>query len=239
MWFVDSDDCILTDSLKHLLRIITETQPDFIRLEKKIVPENCVSVHSDIKEITTTDKWLGPATACNFIVKKDYLEKNNIHFDPEISYGEDTMWVFRLGYYPNKHIFIQNAIYLYRQRHTSAMGCVNKIKHLGSMLRMTEIYHDAYIRQEDGSKRIQLLQRTSESAQNALFDALRISYLKSKETLSVLTESGVYPYPQLWQRITLKHGINNFIINLLSVFFPKRNYYLAVSWFFNLIKRTK
>lgn len=237
VWFVDSDDCISTNALAALFKILNESSFDFIRIEKEDVPEEYRISIEKPQELVSTTKWLGAATAFNFIVKKDYLLRNDIHFDPEIAYGEDTLWVFWLGFFSNKHIYLENKFYKYRHRKSSAMGNLNKEKHLISMMNMAMNYSLSYKKYKRDNDSVQLLMRANEATQNALFDALRISYERSKETLQYFQANGLYPYPKLFDRVTLKYGLKVFSINLFSLFFPHKIYYLTVSRILHYVKK--
>ena len=64
------------------------------------------------------------------------------------------------------------------------------------------------------------------SIQNVLFDAI---YCKSeKERKLILDElkaEELYPYPLQWNRISLKYGMKNFLVNMFSLLFPCKYYY--------------
>ena len=161
------------------------------------------------------------STAFNYIVSRDYLIRHKIRFDRSITYGEDTLWVFWLHFFKGVFRNLSNCFYFYRQRPGSAVHSV--LNEYGDRLSEAERNH--------------LKHRIYWSIQNVLFDALHAAPEERSHILDELTTTGFYPYPVLWGRLSLKYGWKNLAMNLISLFFPFKSYYLSICRCKDLLKK--
>lgn len=214
---------------------------DFVKIESINVPETQRPTNSN-EPIRIVEKfiWDTNTTAINLIVKREYLFIHSILFNPKIVYGEDTMWVFWVGFFKNRHKLLNNRIYNYRQRFGSAMHSLNKKKHHQSMVQMTIEYRNAllkYSNQLDVFQLKQLKSRIYWSAQNVLFDALLLDKETQQKSIAFLEQEKIYPYPALWDRISFGRGFKNIVINIFGLPFPCKSYYKICCWLASLYKR--
>lgn len=68
------------------------------------------------------------------------------------------------------------------------------------------------------------------STANVLQDALTIDKQTALSTLTHVKEDGLYPYPLLWRRLTLKYGIRCLIVNLMNLPLKYEVYYHFMAW---------
>lgn len=241
VWFVDSDDYIAPNCLSPILAKLYEQNLDFVKIEKQNVSSESHPIYSQpavsVNEIPVSRT---ATTAFNQIIKRAYLAEHNILFDKDIKYGEDTLWVFWTHYYNHRNAYLDNRIYYYRQQDNSAMHNVDPQKHLDSMIGMMKAYKQAienYNGQEACIPLQHLKDRRDWTIQNILFDAMRINKAIRKETLKRLQAEELYPYPFLWNRLSLSFGWKNLAVNLVALGFPIKAYYLAVGRLYDLAKK--
>ncbi len=247
IWFIDSDDYIEENILGQIYQIISNQGADGFRLEIQYVPENIVYKSKSNKnykvELKTVPPYKKASTAVNYIVSRNYLLKHTIQFDPSISYGEDTLWCFWVNFFHGQFIYCINPLYFYRQRAGSAMHVKTKerhIKHLNSMMAMLRTYQCAIqnYRNTLSDKEVSLLkQRVYWSTQNVLFDAVSIGKHDRLNLLNSLIEDRLYPYPILWNRLSLNYGFKNILVNIICLFFPFKWYYNSICYLYGLIQR--
>lgn len=245
VWFIDSDDYIEANILSDIYGYLQAHELDGVRINRMDVPEDSHPSERHCRFLIQPEMspiWR-PATAVDFIISSGFLKKNKILFDTSISYGEDTLWVFWVNFFPGKIHYLTNIVYRYRQRSGSAMHIYDdarNLKHLKSMQVMLKAYNRALSEYGDElsiEMSTHLRYRAYWSVQNILFDAL---YLRSAEREMIVNElinDGNYPYPVLWDRIELKDGIKNFIVNLIALPFPFRWYYRAIGGFYSLYRK--
>ena len=88
------------------------------------------------------------------------------------------------------------------------------------------------------NKEISLLkQRVYWSTQNVLFDAVSIGKRDRLNLLNSLIEDRLYPYPILWNRLSLNYGFKNTLVNIICLFFPFKWYYNSICYLYSLIQR--
>jgi glycosyltransferase len=244
IWFIDSDDFIRNDILESLWSFLRKTGSDGIRIEKVAVGADAhpQSAFMAVKLQESMDSRRA-STAVDYIVSRDYLIRHKIRFDRSITYGEDTLWVFWLHFFKGVFRNLSNCFYFYRQRPGSAVHSTAKdrhVKHLKSMQAMLATYQRALNEYGDRlseAERSHLKHRIYWSIQNVLFDALHAAPEERSHILNELTTTGFYPYPVLWGRLSLKYGWKNLAMNLISLFFPFKSYYLSICRCKDLLKK--
>jgi len=103
IYFIDSDDFLLRNSLNHLLALAEKNDADILTFKSRSVDEQN-SKAEDIKEcdvsnfnyqvltgLEADEKGVLPLilTAWFFIVKREYLLKHSLRFIPDLRYSED------------------------------------------------------------------------------------------------------------------------------------------------------
>jgi glycosyltransferase involved in cell wall biosynthesis len=131
VWFVDSDDKIMTNSIKRLLNFI-HFDYDLIMFDyvreingNKLSSNNCfnkltffdkVSVVK-IVEMMSETSFLN--SACTKLFKIDILRSGNNYFNEDLRHGEDRLFVLEFMSKVEKAIFIDEALYIYIQNENS------------------------------------------------------------------------------------------------------------------------
>lgn len=241
VWFIDSDDYIQQNCCAPLIEKLYNEDLDFLKVEFNSVQEEYpIGDHEEIPTLCEKSQWDTPTTAAKIIIKREYLLNNHIEFAEDISYGEDTLWSFKIGLFKHRHKLLTNQFYNYRQHSGSVMHKMNSGKHLNSMWLMAMEYKmllNSYDDEKFIIPRDTIQERLNWSIQNILFDALKLGKSYRKEYLKRVKTEGRYPYPILWNRLTLRHGLKNLIINMISLFFPNSVYYKTVGHFHDFVKR--
>ncbi len=135
IWFVDSDDYIVPNSLALLMSTCMENNLDVLAFNIKTVTDDG---HLIQKENTfknyNNEPLNGPqllqATFGNQLIynlgypyraifKNDFLKKINAVFPENISYGEETTYMARCIVYAKRIMSFSNAYYCYRQNPSS------------------------------------------------------------------------------------------------------------------------
>ena len=208
------NDCpyIKNNILSSIYQTILDQGTIGLRVESRTINDNTQFIN-DIK--ITTSLHIVPAyhtasVAWNYIVSSSYLKKNKIEFDTSMAYGEDTLWVFWINFFHGHFTYCIDKLYFYRQRVGSAMHSKSEdrhLKHLNSMMAMLQAYQKALTHYGDSLSAVEqnhLQYRIYWSVQNILFDAIRINKSTRKNILKKLISDKLYPYPILWNRLSLK-----------------------------------
>lgn len=224
VWFVDSDDFVDEHALEIAYKELGEDKTTVLTFQYASVDVS--SKPDNIQNIISKAAQLLPWRC---IVSRYFLLENNIRFNTNMQYGEDTLWIFFLKFFHCNIKELNSVFYYYRMNPTSVMHQKNtKLKHFDSMYEMLKVYVSLYSEYKNKSsfdvKNLRC--RIYWSIQNVLFDAI---YCKSeKERKLILDElkaEELYPYPLQWNRISLKYGMKNFLVNMFSLLFPCKYYY--------------
>lgn len=113
VWFVDSDDRIMSGAVKQLMNIINDGidydvvwfsavwENDKAKIRKKVTPQNLLAT------VTWHNLW-----GC--ILKRVFLYDNEILPVPGLNFGEDRIMTTRVLCVAKKQIQIEDALYFYR-----------------------------------------------------------------------------------------------------------------------------
>lgn len=249
VWFIDSDDYILENTLFEISSFIEANPCDCCVINFMQTNESAhkISIIDNNKCFRITpDKWNGGRTYAYpwlHIMSRSFLCRYDIKFEIGVTYQEDTLWMFWVNFFKARKIYTSKLIYAYRQRLGSAVHSLDEkrySRHLQSMQAMLSTYQRAlndYGDEMSEKDRNNLQHRIYWSVQNVLFDALRVSKATRDKIISQLIVEGFYPYPILWGRLTLKDGWKNFAVGLFALLFPIRCYYQGVCWLLSLKKK--
>lgn len=232
--FIDSDDYIMPESYKKCVEIMNTTGAESCSFPLKKVGERM-----SVKMMNTFLTWhknekaemISSPSVCGKILLREIVIKNQIRFNEKMHYGEDTLFMYFISLYVNasRHIFIHEPIYYYRQHESSAMHCKSTESrriHMQDMLEMAGCYKNALEEAAELSEYIikNIMLRKNKSVANVLFDAALLKDIDIQKLLTDLKNEGFYPYSLAWW--TLKpESLKNWIINMLSFFFPYSWYY--------------
>ena len=243
IWYVDPDDYIQANCLGILLDKLYASEADFIVFEYDEVAEESafnIEDQSDII-IEAQEEYSSKGSGCQYIVRRAYLEENNIAFNDKLAYGEDYLWAFQLNY--RKHVGLKTSarIYHYRQRVGSAMHGRTRekqLRHMNDMQLLATIYQGEYQRCEREELPTEVLknikQRQQLCMQCVILDLIRLVDGKTeiKAKLNELQEEGLYPYPWMWWYLFDKSIQAPFSAKLFSLFFPMRWYVVLMNKLF-------
>ncbi|RXG27154.1 glycosyltransferase [Leeuwenhoekiella palythoae] len=129
VWFVDSDDWLIENSLNVLFESLKKF-PEidiFITPLKKVYPSKKISeldLFIDHNLIVKGKNYLFQrfpvGAAQRFIIKRDFLEKTKIKFYPQLLH-EDALFGPQLIYNANLVLVFKNALYNYRIRESGSI----------------------------------------------------------------------------------------------------------------------
>lgn len=146
--FVDSDDYIDQNYVKNLLRSLIDTDADISccgyypaydngRLVKRNLKSSKIFTGVEaIANILTPDN-VCEVSACNKLYRRSLFVDNNILY-PEGKINEDLFVIYRLFYYSKSVSYINEPLYLYRQRSGSIMRSKFNMKRFDALEALDE-----------------------------------------------------------------------------------------------------
>lgn len=132
LFFVDSDDWIERNCLKMLCDKLSKDSPDVLAICAANVKGNEIYRRFSYEGLTETNgpealRFITSPCAPFFIVKRVFLEKNNICFFSGI-FHEDSEYTPRLLYSARKVVYIDEIVYYVYQNPNSIMRTTNSKK---------------------------------------------------------------------------------------------------------------
>lgn len=128
LYFMDSDDSIVSEELKNIIYILTKNQDiDILLVDyQQILHDRLLSVKKPVGtaaegmqtmrmvlENTYWNKQL-PAQAWRYFVRRELVVKNQINFPESLSYGEDSIFSMRLFQIAHNVYYYPKVFYNYR-----------------------------------------------------------------------------------------------------------------------------
>lgn len=132
--FVDSDDLISPFFLEHMSAVAKKYDIDlafcdFIYIKNQIIPnllfsneENVMFANDILMEFLIRKFEIAVPT---FIIKKDFLFKNQIQFESSVKFSEDQIFMWTCFLYVEKVVYLKNKLYYYYKRENSIMTSSN------------------------------------------------------------------------------------------------------------------
>lgn len=153
--FIDSDDWVNQDSLGKLYQKAIEYQADVLMGNTmKYYREGVMldalffqPIPKDVFEILMPGKAIFvrlskvhayPPTPCNYIYRRNYLDKIQARFEEGIMY-EDELWCPIFFYHAKKFIVVDIDFYNYRQREGSVMHASNRRQRMKALFRVSDL----------------------------------------------------------------------------------------------------
>ena len=142
IYFVDSDDYILPDSLKIMVAQIHNTpDADFIQGAFSVIYRGAITHRS--KRFDTLDKYAGKVFTgldylekmslsitypWNSLVRKSFLENNGIKFKANLNVQEDLIYIIDILRHGAKGVLVSVPTYMYRYQRTGSLSTANELK---------------------------------------------------------------------------------------------------------------
>lgn len=133
--FVDSDDIIERNHLSSMYRIAHDKNLDIVccRFETTYETNREGTVSNEaIPSFLDADQYCKafidrtqPIFVCGLLLKKDLINKENLLFNEELRFGEDTDYMIRLLYVCKEIGFTNRATYKYLARYGSMMKTIS------------------------------------------------------------------------------------------------------------------
>lgn len=124
VWFIDADDVIAPNCLKHLRSKCAETSCD--RLGFSMIPVPDVMPSWEERQALIADSSVEKQTSDHgyislTLMRRAFLTAHRIRFLPKIAYGEDMVFNYTWGLYSYQFVKLDQVLYFYRTNPASAM----------------------------------------------------------------------------------------------------------------------
>ncbi len=166
VYFIDSDDIMLRDSLPPMCIEAERTGADLVKFTfREISPAQYQALTANVPgaDLQAADFFVCPASefvrrtngltgppshhgACSTIYRREFLCAANLRFDPRYSVGEDIIMTWQAMLRNPRVLYVDRALYLYHQRPGSALHLSDPSRlsaiaaaYRGYLLRMLEI----------------------------------------------------------------------------------------------------
>ena len=153
IWFIDADDIIVPNCLKHLRETCAETDCDRLGFSLISVPEDMPSwekrqeLIADSSVEKTTSDW---GYIILSLMRRSFILAHRIRFLPEISYGEDMVFNYSWDLYSYKYVKLEQVLYFYRANPASTMQTL-KTSRAAQIKRMRSIIQILLWLRENGT----------------------------------------------------------------------------------------
>nr|WP_196244073.1 glycosyltransferase [Lysinibacillus sphaericus] len=119
--FIDADDLLLPNKLEEQVNVLKQNKSiDFVFNDIMVIDQNNNKVN-ELKSYFQPEnillelcfRQIIPAPAC-IMVKKEFINRNNIMFNKELKYAEDYDFTFQL-FLHGKYFYLKESLYLWRR----------------------------------------------------------------------------------------------------------------------------
>ena len=150
IWLIDGDDEIIHNSIEILLKTLKTFNSELIMfypLHKRLNEEKLrlEAEMQHLKDYTVLDFLTTiksfPVTIWAFLIKKDFLIKNNLFFDENIT-QEDNHFMYQVFNKAKKVSAIDKSLYIYKAREGSQMKSEISDKKIKSKFKIIELLHN-------------------------------------------------------------------------------------------------
>lgn len=118
--FVDPDDYVDLDFYEKLYNTAKQEDADIVKADLVIVDVSGVRTCGRLNQRVKDDKLNFHFEFTSAIYRKEFLDKHNLRFLPDVSVGEDVNWQVKAAYLANKIPVIDDTAYMYIRRTDSA-----------------------------------------------------------------------------------------------------------------------
>lgn len=193
IWFIDSDDCLLRQKGQMLLQTAAATNADRIVVDNyRFLDGEAPYQNLDTRQRNTIWK---DSSACRSIFKKTFLTEHGLSFRyPELTYGEDALFMYEVKFAEPETTELMIPIYGYRNRENSASHSTSTEtmqRQLRSTMREAKIMKDYY---ESGRTESLTADRFMSYLFGALYHIAAMPRSRAKEYMTELRANGLFPY---------------------------------------------
>lgn len=237
LFFCDGDDFLEPHCLKKIVELCRARNADSVSFGFRTVPENAEphnsNGESDITWTAGKNKPFYSGNIWRFVFRRELITKNNIRFKVGMKYAEDELFIYHVCRFLNfdEHIYINEVLYNYRMRSTSAVHKKKEIRlreHYVDMVEMAKEYRLCLASDTlSHVLRVETKKRMQYAVSNALQDALIIGERKPKAVLDELRQNGLYPYGLNFRMLRIT-DTKTMLVNYMKFFYPCAQYYIGV-----------
>ena len=202
VWFVDSDDFLEKNILSSLKEIAEEKNPDRIIIDHyTFLDHGAFPVRRNElpDEMQRNTSWYD-SVPWRSVIKRSYMIEHGVSFQyPELSYGEDALFLFELTY--DDPITVQSNLlcYYHRDREGSLSSSdhspdesASMIRKMNCNIREAEIVKSYFDRENPHSART--ANRLMSFLWGALYAASQLPRKDAECALQKLKRAGLFPY---------------------------------------------
>lgn len=201
VWFVDSDDFIRKNILGRLYTASRSGDYDRLVIGCYFF-EDCLTEEEQALSREGKLPLNGPwydSIVVRSIFRRSYLKKHDLTFRyPEITHGEDGMFMYEAVIPGLESFLINEAIYFYRCHSGSAETAVsveNRKKKLRSYIRISQILLDYY--RNKGQKNQLTANKLMSFLWMAIYEITKLPDAEARAALAELRQAGLYPFRRL------------------------------------------
>lgn len=223
IWFVDSDDYVMPNSMGRLLRCGYDGDADIVTFGYTSVYDNVLGISNERDSVILMkgedyvfkldnhrwyDKLIGPWRQ---IIRRCFLQDNNIQFVENVQY-EDTDYLMRMYLMANKVVCLSDTYYFYRKNESSTTAKLTPIKLIWMLDQLERCASLIEIAQMDCSRE-KIKRMVTDSASQMRLIVKRFS---SKER-NLYRFKGKKTWPHIkkfvnWRTwLAIKYGITRFV----------------------------
>lgn len=195
--FVDADDCLLPDKLNVLLSAVVENHLDVCFYSMKVMKADGSSVEGLRNPLLQDNIYSGeeailagllPSSACCIIYSKELLDRNNIRFNTNIIFGEDTFFSFQ--------VFLKSK----RMMNTNICAYIYKFNPQSVSKRQDNQINKEIKKWEDSFQFMKFVETQSDNKENSkmlrqqlkeYYISLHLGFLKSMIDSKILSYKGI------------------------------------------------
>ncbi len=149
IYFLDSDDEITPDCIRHLAEPLKKKKYDFVIGDYKtigsdtefpplLLDEGEITTNEEIRSTYFAGKWY--MMAWNKLCNLNFIKQNKLYFKEGLI-NEDELWSFQLACLVQTTYVVREQVYLYKVRESSIMGTMNLLKKVDAF---STIFYEAH-----------------------------------------------------------------------------------------------
>ena len=201
VWFIDSDDFIKKNVLGKLCGVARTGKYDRLIIGCYFFQDALTEEEAQLSregKLPLNGPWYD-SVVVRSIFRRSYLTQHDLTFRyPEITHGEDGMFMYEAVIPGPESFLIDEAIYFYRCHSGSAETTIsveNRQKKLRSYIRIAKILLDYY--RNKGQKNVLTANKLMSFLWMAMYEITKLPDAEAREALGELRQAGLYPFRRL------------------------------------------